>query len=159
LQREIETILQKITANTLRLTIASNFLKQKKLYQVISSPSVERLEVTGDIQLRLRTVATSPCSPPGSDTPCSFRRSPQEDRALHRGGHCGVDVRALWADCPLAQSFNDVVLPMQTDGLTFAKWIVGVKKAFFEDYSLQGGMMDSKEWGRARWSSRAMPKT
>ena len=66
-------------------------------------------------------------------------------------------MRALWADCPLAQSLNDVALPMQTDGLTFAKWM-GEVKAFFEDYLLQGGMMDGKAWGRARWSSWAMPK-
>jgi hypothetical protein len=106
---------------------------------------------------RLQSVTTSPCSPPAAATTCSWQ-SPPEDRALHRGGHCSVDVRALWADCPLAQSFNDVALPMQTDGLTFAEWMVGVKKAFFKDYALQGGVMDSKAWGRARWSSRAMPK-
>jgi septin 6/8/11 len=29
-------------------------------------------------------------------------------------------------------------------GLTFAKWMIEVKKAFFEDYLLQGGNIDSK---------------
>jgi hypothetical protein len=166
-----ETILTKISANMLRLTMASNFLgSQKKIYQVISSPSVERLEVTGPCSLqlqprmsRLQAVATSPCSRPaprrpGRRHPLLLPAEPAGGRRctgapLQRGREA-LTVRALWA-----QSFNDVALPMQTNGLTFTKWMIKVKKAFFEDYLLQGSMMDGKAWGRARWSSRAMPES
>jgi hypothetical protein len=160
-----DLILPSITAHTLRIIVPIGFLSgtYKKLYHVISSPSVERLEVTGPCSLqlrprmaRLRAVAVSPARWSGGP-PCSFWQSPLEDRALHRGGQCGVDVRALYTACPLAETFNNVALPTQAEGLNFAKWMVKVKKAFYEDYAAQGGEMDWKAWGRARWSSRKMP--
>jgi hypothetical protein len=88
-----ETILTKISANMVLLSMRS----QKKIYQVISSPSMERLEVTGPCSLQLRprmprlqVIASSPCSPPCAETTCFFWQSPQEDgaaqgRPLQRG--------------------------------------------------------------------------
>jgi hypothetical protein len=124
---------------------------------------------------RLLAVTTGPSPSSASAESCTFWRAAPGDGPLHSHGRCCVDARALWWSCPLAHSFNRVLLKpqgiltqkkgaawlsgeveMDMENGSYKKWMVGTKKAFYEDYRKQGGAMDFRAWGRARWSSRAI---
>ena len=139
--------------------------------------SVEKLEVRGpcSLQLRLDMLALREVTTLAWDTaaPCTSTQLADDDRAIHRTGSCGVDVRRVWGDCPLLTSYNGVtleaqgvevvgeeghILVMNQLGQSFSKWMAVSKKAFYADYRRQGGEKDLQAWAKARWSGRQLKK-
>ena len=90
------------------------------------------------------------------------------DRATHRGGSCGVDVRWAWGNCPLLTSYNGVPLEAQgveqvdeqgrlhvvrnVFGVNRKKWMAAAKAAFYADYRSKGGEREVKAWAKVRWT-------
>ena len=135
-------------------------------------PHVEKLGIIGPCSLdfrlatpRLREVTTASWE---SAAPCTSTRLPAWDRATHRGGSCGVDVRWAWGNCPLLTSYNGVPLEAQgveqVDehgrlhvvrngfGVNRKKWMAAAKAAFYTDYKSKGGEREVKAWAKVRWT-------
>ena len=81
--------------------------------------------------------------------PCSYPWSRTSDRGFHRNGLCIVNIGTLHGACPQLTTFNGIHIGSMAEA--FPQWSSRVKKIFYDNYLLEGGDMEFKAWGKARW--------
>ena len=139
----------------MKLSVVKGLTQRVK--KVLKNRFVEKLVVKGPCNLNLvpvmenlKEVEIIPDSLPGS---CTYWRSKQDDRILHRNGLCCVNLGTMFKKCPHLEKFVGLeVGNIPKD--TFIKWNLKLKKVFYQDYLHQGGTKEFKTWVKNRWFTR-----
>jgi len=155
--RRLQRVVAASKAPVLKVTVMKDMKRQ--VSKVLKNKYVEKLVVIGPCTLNLvpimenlKEVEIIPESFPPSS--CTYWRSRQEDRALHRAGLCCVNIGTAYQNCPKLERFMGVELVSIPQTLAFRKWNSRVKKRFYEDYLSQGGTKEFKAWAKARWYNK-----
>ena len=85
---------------------------------------------------------------------CTYWKAKANDRDLHRGGLCCVNIGAVYENCPNLKRFMGVEVGMVSQKQSFAKWNTSIKQKFYKKYLNQGGIKEMKDWEKSRWFSR-----
>jgi len=153
----MQSVVAASKAPVLKVTVMKEMKRQ--FNKVLKNKYVEKLVVTGPCTLglvpimeNLKEIEINPESFPPSS--CTFWRSRQDDRALHRAGLCCVNIGALYQNCPKVERFMGVDVGSIPQTLKFIKWNSKLKKKFHQHYLGQGGTKEFKAWAKARWYSK-----
>ena len=129
----------------------------QKVKKVLKNRYVEKLVVEGPCNLNLvpdmenlKEVEIKPDSSPGS---CTYWRSKQEDRILHRNGLCCVNLGTMFEKWSHLEKFVGLEVGSIPKTI-FNKWNLVLKKVFYQDYLHQGGTKEFKTWAKTRWFTR-----
>jgi len=153
-------VLQRIVAASrapvLKLSVLKGF-KQRGV-KVLESSIVEKLEVEGPCTLNLVPVMSKlkvvevKLDPSPLDS-CTYWKSKQDDRKLHRNGLCCVNFGTMFEKCPNLEQFMGLEVG-SVPKATFNKWNSAFKKKFYQNYLYQGGTMEFKVWAKTRWFTK-----
>ena len=162
----LEEIVMKVQVLVLKVNISletETFCK--KFPKVFKNNTIEKLVLTAPCTFNVHLVMenlkelelnmTGPREE-GGDC-CSFFRAKVDDRKSHRPGLCIVNISSIFEKCPKLEkfmTFNLTCIKKSDEEISFSKWIYRMKRMFFEDFTMQGGTMEFKEWGKLRWFSR-----
>jgi len=151
--RDLQRVVAASKAPVLKLSVVKG-LKQR-VVKVLENSFVEKLVVEGPCTLnlvpvmeKLKMVEVKLDSSPLNC--CSYWKSKQDDRNLHRNGLCCVDFRDMFEMCPNLQMFMGLEVG-SIPKTTFNKWNSAVKKKFYGNYLQQGGNKEFKDWTKTRW--------
>jgi len=152
--RKLQSVVAASKAPVLRVTVMKEM--KRKFNKVLKNKFVEKLVVTGPCTLglvpvmeNLKEIEINP-----SSSSCTYWKSREDDRALHRAGLCCVNIGTLFQKCPKMERFMGVEVGSIPQTLTFSKWNSKVKKTFHQYYLNQGGTKEFKAWAKARWYSK-----
>jgi len=153
-------LLQRVVAASkapvLKLSVVKG-LRQRVALNIRNS-FVEKLVVEGPctmnlvpVMKKLKVVEVKLDSSPLDS--CTYWKSKQGDRNLHRNGLCCVNFGNMFGDCPNLEEFMGLEvgsIPIDT----FNKWNSAIKKKFYQNYLHQGGTMEFKVWTKTRWFNK-----
>jgi len=132
---------------------------KRQVSKVLKNSFVEKLVVVGPCTLnlvpvmeKLKEVEVKPDSIAPSS--CTYWKSKQDDRSLHRAGICCVNIGNLYKNCPKLEKFSGVDVGAIPKQPSFTKWNLRLKKRFYQIYLSQGGSMEFKTWAKTRWFTR-----
>jgi len=132
---------------------------KRQISKVLKNSFVEKLVVVGPCTMnlvpvmdKLKEVEVRPDSV--APTSCTYWKSKQDDRTLHRAGLCCVNIGNLYKNCPKLEKFSGVDVGSIPQQPSFTKWNLRIKKKFYQLYLSQGGSMEFKPWAKARWFAR-----
>lgn len=153
----LQSVVAASRAPVLKVTVMKE-MKRKDI-KLLKNKFVEKLVVTGPCTMglvpvmeNLKEIEIIPESFP--PTSCTYWRSKEDDRALHRAGLCCVNIGTLYQNCPKLERFMGVEVGSIPQTLAFSKWNSKVKRTFHQDYLNQGGTKEFKAWAKARWYSK-----
>ena len=143
-------------APVLKLTVVKG--SRKKIEKVLRSSFVERLVVEGPCTMNLvpvmenlRVVEVRLDSLPQNS--CTYWRSKQDDRNLHRNGLCCVNIGRMFEKCPKLEMFMGLEVG-SLDKANFSMWSLELARKFYEDYMNHGGSKEFKSWMKTRWFTK-----
>jgi len=154
--RLLQRVVAASRAPVLKLSVVKGF-KQRGV-KVLKSSIVEKLVVEGPCTLNLVPVMSKlkvvevKLDPSPLDS-CTYWKSKQDDRNLHRHGLCCVNFGTMFEKCPNLEEFMGLEVGSITKD-TFNKWNSAVKKKFYQNYLHLGGTMEFKVWTKTRWFTK-----
>ena len=149
----MENVVAMSKAPVLKLTMVKG--SRKKIGKVLRSTFVERLVVEGPCTMNLvpvmenlKVVEVKLDSLPHNS--CTYWRSKQNDRNLHRNGLCCVNIGKMFQKCPKLEKFMGLEVG-SVNKATFNVWSLELARKFHEDYLKLGGSKEFKSWRKTRW--------
>jgi len=155
--RRLKNIVAAAKAPILKLTVVKE--TRRKVTKLLKNRFVEKLIVEGPCTMNLVPIMENlkvlevKLDSSLLNSNCTYWRSKEDDRQLHRDGVCCVNIGTLFEKCPNLENFMGVDVGSITKE-SFKKWNSGLKKKFYQSYLNQGGNKEFKLWAKSRWFSK-----